>query len=179
MDVANAVLDGTDAVMLSGETAVGRYPVETVATMIRVIEGAEKSALTGTIPQLDTRCEAIDETVALAAMTIADNLRGVRAVACLTGTGNTPRLMARRRSRLPIYALADNPRTLARVALVRGVHPVLFDTGQIDHDRINDEAVRWLERDGVVTSGDRVIISKGDYRNVQGGTNTLKIMVVS
>ena len=86
--------------------------------------------------------------------------------------------MSRSRSRLPIYALGDNPQTLARVALYRGVHPRLLETNQIDYDLVNEAAVKNLEKDGAVVKGDRIILSKGDYRNVQGGTNTLKIMEV-
>ena len=178
MDVANAVLDGTDAVMLSGETAIGRYPTETVAAMARVIEGAESSDSAAPRIGLDYKCEEIDASVALAAMTVAERLAGVRAVACFTATGNTPRLMSRARSNLPIYALADNAATLARVALLRGVHPRLFESVGVDHDEINAVAIERLIADGAVTSGDRVILSKGDYRNVQGGTNTLKIMEI-
>ena len=119
-----------------------------------------------------------DGGINLRAMTIADTLSGVAAVACLTASGNTPRLMSRARSRLPIYAMADHPRTLARVALIRGVHPVLFETHAIDFDLVNEAAIAWLARHGIVSSGDRVILSKGSYRDVQGGTNTLKIMEV-
>lgn len=178
MDVANAVVDGTDAVMLSAETALGRYPVETVRTMVRVIEGAEATEHLQARIVNRPRCSAVDEAVALAAMTAAANLAGVRAVACLTATGNTPRLMSRIYSSLPIYALAPDKRALARVALYRGVQPVLFETEGIDDDLVNDAAVEWLKKDGAVRSGDRVILSKGDFRNVQGGTNTLKIVEV-
>lgn len=179
MDVANAVVDGTDAVMLSAETAVGRYPVETVQTMVRVIEGAEATEHLQARIHNRPPCDAIDEAVALAAMTAAANLSRVRALACLTATGNTPRLMSRIYSTLPIYALAADKRALARVALFRGVQPVLFETGDIDDDLVNEAAIRWLKRDGAVSAGDRVILSKGDFRNVQGGTNTLKIVEVT
>lgn len=176
MDVANAVLDGTDAVMLSGETAIGQYPLQTVQSMARIIEGAETSAHAMVQPQTVEHCTRTDEAIALAAMVMAEKLEGVRAVACLTSSGNTPRLMSRMRANLPIYALADDPATLARVALLRGVHPVLFDATEIDDDLINDAALALLVKAGVVSQGDLVILSKGDYRNVQGGTNTLKIM---
>ena len=179
MDVANAVLDGTDAVMLSGETAMGLFPVETVENMARVIEGAESSAYVKPSLTLEYECTSIDASIAMAAMNIAEHLEGVRAVACLTATGTTTRLMSRSRSRLPIYALSDSLQTLARVALFRGVHPRHFNAEHIDFDLINDAAIKLLQDDGTVTSGDRVILSKGDYRNVQGGTNTLKIVVVS
>ncbi len=175
MDVANAVVDGTDAVMLSAETAVGRYPVETVASMVAVIQGAEASTEYG-FTTMAHPCTATDESIAMAVMTVADNLAGVRAVACLTTSGNTPKLMSKRRSRLPIYALSSNPQTLAKVALYRGVHPVLFDAGEGDYAAVNEAAVDWLKQAGVIKRGDRVILSKGDRRNVPGGTNMLKIV---
>jgi pyruvate kinase len=179
MDVANAVVDGTDAVMLSAETAVGRYPVETVAAMVRVIEGAEETAQYTNAPTDSFRSSAIDESVAMAVMTVANTLTGVRAVACLTASGNTPKLMSRRRSRLPIYALASDHRTLARVALFRGVHPALFETYDADYGQVDQAAVEWLKQAGVVNAGDRVIIAKGDRRHRQGGTNSLKVVEVS
>jgi pyruvate kinase len=177
MDVANAVVDGTDAVMLSGETAIGRYPVETVAAMVRVIRGAETSAefLQSGRPQV--RCRQIDESIALAAMTVANQLDGVRAVACVTTSGTTPRLMSRFRSRLPIYAMSSVPRTLARVALYHSVQPVLF-VGSAERESITDQAIEWLKAQGVVETGDRVILSRGDRRDVPGGTNTLRVVVV-
>ncbi|HEX7036700.1 MAG TPA: pyruvate kinase [Pseudomonadales bacterium] len=178
MDVANAVVDGTDAVMLSAETAVGRYPVETVAAMVRVIEGAEATAQYTNAPPDGFRSSAIDESVAMAAMTVANTLSGVRAVACLTASGNTPKLMSRRRSRMPIYALANDQRTLARVALFRGVHPAFFETYEAEGGQVDAAAVNWLKQAGVVKTGDRVIISRGDRRHKQGGTNTLKVLEV-
>ena len=179
MDVANAVLDGTDAVMLSGETAAGKYPEETVMKMIEIIEGAERNSQFNVASPIDPRCEPIDQAVAVAATQVASNLSGVSAIACLTSHGNTPRLMSRVASNPPIFAMADNPRTLARVALYRGVHPVMFDSSAISFDEVNQAAIDWLKRHHVVKSGDRVIITKGDHHNAQGGTNTLKILQVS
>ena len=179
MDVANAVLDGTDAVMLSAETASGKYPVKVVCAMVRIIEGAESTPYAAPQTSLSYSCDSIDESIALAAMTVAEHLADVRVVACLTSTGNTPKLMSRSRSRLPVYALAHKPETLARVALFRGVHPRLFETSQIDYELINEAAVEFLVRDGAVTKGDIIILSKGDFQNVQGGTNTLKVLEVS
>lgn len=178
MDVANAVLDGTDAVMLSGETAVGCHPVAAVRSMSEVVRGAEGSDAPSADAERPGDCDSVDASLALAAMTVADTLSGVAAVACLTASGNTPRLMSRARSRLPIYAMAHSPSTLARVALIRGVHPVLFETEGVDFDLVNEAAIAWLTQHGIVSFGDRVILSKGDYRDVQGGTNTLKIMEV-
>ena len=178
MDIANAVLDGTDAVMLSAETAAGAFPVEAVKQMVQIIRGAESSHSTER-SAVEYRCETIDESVAMAAMSVAETLDDVTAVACLTASGNTPRLMSRRRSRLPIYALADNADTLARVALFRGVHPRMFRSEDIDFEQVNEAALVQLKDDGTVSSGDRVVLSKGDLRNVQGGTNTMKIMEVA
>lgn len=179
MDVANAVVDGTDAVMLSAETAVGRYPVETVEHMVRVIVGAEATAQYTNAPPDGVRSASIDESVAMAAMTVANTLKGVRAVACLTASGNTPKLMSRRRSRMPIYALANDYRTLARVALFRGVHPAFFETyDDSEYGQVEQAAVDWLKQAGVVKPGDRVIVSKGDRRHRAGGTNTLKVLEV-
>lgn len=179
MDVANAVLDGTDAVMLSGETAVGKNPVTVVKAMVNVIEGAEASDHFHREPSAIVDSLTIDESIARAAMKVAEQLSGVRAVACLTASGKTPRLMSHNRSRLPIYAMANDPRTLARVALYRGVHPVHFDTGTLSYESVNDSALDWLKEHGAVQAGDRVILSKGDYENVQGGTNTLKVLEVT
>ena len=161
MDVANAVLDGTDAVMLSGETAAGKYPEETVMKMIEIIEGAERNSQFNVASPIDPRCEPIDQAVAVAATQVASNLSGVSAIACLTSHGNTPRLMSRVASNPPIFAMADNPRTLARVALYRGVHPVMFDSSAISFDEVNQAAIDWLKRHHVVKSGDRVIIHQG------------------
>lgn len=178
MDVANAVLDGTDAVMLSGETATGRFPKETVKSMIEIIKGAERNSQFNVASPIDPLCEPIDQAVALAATQVASNLQGVSAIACLTAQGRTPQLMSRVASNPPIFAFADNPRTLARIALYRGVHPVLFDTSAINLDEINQSAIDWLKRHHVVKAGERVVLTKGDYHNVQGGTNTLKILQV-
>ena len=178
MDVSNAVLDGTDAVMLSAETATGKYPVETAQAMARVIEGAESTPFAAPETSLDYDCESIDESIALAAMNIAEHLADVRAVACLTSTGNTPRLMSRSRSRLPIYALGNNPRTLSRMALYRGVHPRLLETASMDYALINEAVVDFLVETGAAASEDVIILSKGDLQDVQGGTNTLKVLQV-
>jgi pyruvate kinase len=179
MDVANAVLDGTDAVMLSAETAVGRYPLETVQRMVSVIEGAEGSAQSLEMATSPYRCENIDESIAMATMTVAERLANIKAVVSLTASGKTPRLMSRSRSRLPIYALANNEATLGSMAIVRGVHPRLFRSQQIDYDRVNEAAIQFLQDLGTLSPGDRVVLSKGDYRDVQGGTNTMKILEVA
>ena len=144
-DVANAVLDGTDAVMLSAETAVGKYPVETVKAMARVIEGAEKHPLAQRSKhRLDETFQRIDESLALSAMYVANHLQGVKAVICMTETGFTPLLMSRITSSLPIYAMAEKLGTCEITALYKGVVPVPFDTSQLDPSEVNHLAVEKL-----------------------------------
>ncbi|MCV6612838.1 MAG: pyruvate kinase [Amphritea sp.] len=178
-DVANAVLDGTDAVMLSAETAAGDYPVETVQAMVRVIHGAEsqhQARKSG--HRMHQSFSNIDETIGMAAMYAANHLSGVKAVIAMTETGATPLLMSRIRSGLPIFALSPNTASLHRTAMFRGVVPMHFDASSMPHEQINQSAVNSLLEAGVINTGDLVMISKGDYLNVHGGTNTLKIVRV-
>jgi pyruvate kinase len=178
-DVANAVLDGTDAVMLSAETAVGDYPVETVKAMARVIEGAEKHPLAQRSKhRMHQTFQRIDESLALSAMYVANHLHGVKAVICMTETGFTPLLMSRITSSLPIYAMAQKLGTCEITALYRGVVPVPFDTSSLDPSEVNHCAVEKLREYDAVSDGDLVLITKGDFVNVHGGTNTLKIVRV-
>ncbi|HSG02907.1 MAG TPA: pyruvate kinase [Marinobacterium sp.] len=178
-DVANAVLDGTDAVMLSAETAAGDYPVETVEAMVRVIIGAEKNRMSQVSKhRMDETFERIDESIAMAAMYTANHLKGVKAIISMSETGATPLLMSRIRSGLPIYAYSRHPKTQTRVALYRGVQTIPFDTADMENASVNQIAVQKLVDRGDVTDGDLVLITKGDYVNAQGGTNTLKIVRV-
>jgi len=177
-DVANAVLDGTDAVMLSAETAAGAYPVETVEAMGRVILGAEKHPLAHRSKhRMDQVFHKIDETIALSTMYAANHLEGVKAIICLTESGDTPRLMSRIRSHLPIYAFSRHPRTQSRVALFRGVNPIPFDSERIPESELNARAVKELVQRNLVFEGDLVLITKGTG-NAQGGTDTLRIVRV-
>lgn len=178
-DVANAVLDGTDAVMLSAETAAGDYPVETVTAMARVIEGAERHPLVQRSKhRIDQSFARIDESLALAAMYVANHLEGVKAVICMTETGFAPLIMSRITSSLPIYAMADKLGTCEITALYKGVVPVPFHASTMDPKQVNHLAVETLRKHNVVEDGDLVLITKGDFVNVQGGTNTLKVVRV-
>lgn len=178
-DVANAVLDGTDAVMLSAETAAGDFPVETVEAMARVIIGAEKerSASLGSY-RLDEELGSIDESIALSVMYSANHLVGVKAIIALTESGSTPRLMSRVGSSLPIFAFSRHVSTQRKVALYRGVQPVPFDT--VDTAPSAEDyvrAVNILKDDGVLVDGDLVIVTSGDSDKL-GGTNSMKILRV-
>ncbi|ACR11464.1 pyruvate kinase [Teredinibacter turnerae] len=178
-DVANAVLDGTDAVMLSAETAAGKYPVQTVEAMVRVIRGAEKHPQAETSPaKPEGGYTAIDQAVAMSAMYAAHELQRVKCIASMTESGSTPLLMSRYGARLPIFAFSRNPKTLRRAALFRGVQPILFDSDTIPHAETNVRAVEILREQENLEDGDMILISKGDYANVHGGTNTLKIVKV-
>ncbi|WP_439133997.1 pyruvate kinase [Pseudomaricurvus sp.] len=178
-DVANAVLDGTDAVMLSAETAAGSFPVEAVEAMDRVIRGAEKqpSAMISK-HRLHESFDNIDETIALAAMYTANHLEGVKAIISFTETGRTPLYMTRIDSGLSVFAFTDHKRTESRLAMYRSVVPVTFDTSNFAPEQLNQAVVDELVRREVVATGDLVIISKGDFLNVHGGTNTMKIVRV-
>jgi len=177
-DVANAVLDGTDAVMLSAETAAGKYPDLAVAAMARVCIGAEKQRLARVSDhRINTEFRRIDETIAMATMYAANHL-GARAIAALTESGSTALWMSRISSGIPIYALTGHVRTRRKVTLYRGVYPVSFDTTSNNHAEVNQEAVDELVRRGAVRDGDWVIITKGDLMGVHGGTNAMKIVRV-
>lgn len=176
-DVANAVLDGTDAVMLSAETAAGQFPVQTVEAMVRVIIGAEKQPQAETAPIRTQVCKAIDESIAMATMHVANQLEGVKGIAALTESGSTPLMMSRLGARLPIFAFSHDEATLRRAALFRGVQTVLFDNRAIPSAEINRQAIEILREQEIVEDNDLVILSKGDS-NVLGGTNTMKILQV-
>lgn len=178
-DVANAVLDGTDAVMLSGETAAGGFPVEAVEAMDRIILGAEcHPSAHVSEHRLHEDFSAADESVAMAAMYTANHLSGVTAIISLTESGNTPLLMSRISSRMPIFAFTRKSKTENRVALYRGVVPVTYNIARVTPEQVNQTAVKELLVRGAVKEGDWVIISKGDFNNVHGGTNTMKVVKV-
>ena len=177
-DVANAVLDGTDAVMLSAETAAGKYPEKAVAAMDRICREAEKQASARTSDhRLNTQFGRIDEAIAMAAMYTANHL-GVTAIAALTESGATPLWMSRISSGIPIYALTPHVATRRKVTMYRGVYPVSFRIDSTHHPVVNKEAVDELVRRGAVRDDDLIIITKGDLMGVHGGTNAMKVVRV-
>jgi pyruvate kinase len=177
-DVANAVIDGTDAVMLSAETATGRYPAKVIEAVDRICAGAERQRLFQVAERRSgMRFKRIDEAIAKAAMYTANQL-GVKAIAALTESGATPLWMSRISSGIPIYALTRHVETSRKVTLYRGVYPVSFDATSTNHVQVNREAIEELLRRGAVRDGDLVIITKGDLMGVHGGTNAMKIIRV-
>ncbi|MGM0700964.1 MAG: pyruvate kinase [Pseudomonadota bacterium] len=176
-DVANAVLDGTDAVMLSAETAAGDFPVETIEAMDRVCLGAERERIAQESGhRIHEGFSQIDETIALSAMYAANHLKGVAAIACMTASGYTPLIASRIRSGLPIVGLAHSAIAQRRMALYRGVVSLPFDTSEMTADELNDQALARLVAHGIAEPGDHVILTRGDHMNAHGGTNTLKIL---
>lgn len=180
MDVANAVLDGTDAVMLSGETAAGDYPVETVEAMAKVCSGAEKHpSVNVSRHRMDKEFTDINEAVAMATMYAANHLKGVKAIVALTESGDTPLLLSRISSGLPIFSLSRHSATLSRTALYRGVYPVQFDFSDVDIVKVAEAALTVLKARGFLTTGDLVLLTHGDDYEAVGSTNSCKVLTVS
>ena len=182
-DVANAVMDGTDAVMLSAETATGRYPIKAVQAMAQVIEGAEKYELINSPSRyrsVEGAFKGTEEAIAMAVMYTANHLK-VRAIVALTESGATPLWMSRIRADLPVYAFTRHEATRRRVTLYRGVYPVIFDVPA--SDRSTESLYRALFNRllelQLVEMHDLVILTKGELSGVQGGTNSMQILKVA
>ncbi|MFM7432858.1 MAG: pyruvate kinase [Gammaproteobacteria bacterium] len=178
-DVANAVLDGTDAVMLSAETATGKYPVKAVAAMAEVIQGAETYHLSQSRPRerSDITFTQTEEAIAHAVMYTANHLN-VRAIVALTESGATTLWMSRLRSDIPIYAFTRHEGTRRRVTLYRGVYPVSFDVQPNDAVPLAQRVFDMLLDLRIVDDGDQIILTKGELSGVQGGTNSMQILRV-
>ena len=177
-DVANAVLDGTDAVMLSAETASGKYPVETIEAMARIAYEAEKSAPVAPEREfLDRAFTRVDQSIAMAALFTAYHLN-VKAIAALTQSGSTALWMSRLSFRVPIYALTSETATRYRTCIFRGVYPLMVGYQGHDRDALLDEAEDVLVKHGAVQPGDLIVVSFGEPIGTPGGTNTLKIVKV-
>lgn len=162
MDVANAVLDGTDAVMLSAETAAGDFPEETVKAMAEVCLGAESHpSVQVSKHRLDQQFTTIEETIALSTMYAANHLDGVKAIIALTESGATPQMMSRISSALPIFAMSRHEVTLAKMALYRGVQPVYFDSTAHAPEAVAQKALETLAAAGYLQSGDMAMMTKG------------------
>jgi pyruvate kinase len=177
-DVANAVLDGTDAVMLSAESASGHFPVEAVEAMVRVCVEAEKSAqVTLDREFLDRVFTRVDQSIAMGALFTAHHLK-VKAIASLTQSGSTALWMSRLNCGVPIFALTPEPATLTKCALMRDVRPLTLPYEGHDRERLLLEAEQVLLDKGVVQLGDLIVITMGEPIGQSGGTNTLKIVKV-
>ncbi len=179
-DVANAVLDGTDAVMLSAETAVGKYPVEVVAAMADAALGAERQAVTRISSyRSDRQFSSAQETIAMSAIYAANHYGNVRGIACLTESGTTPLLMSRLSSGLPIFAFSRRAETLQKLCLCRGVIPLFFDASAFDQDDVEPRAIELLVDGGYLQKHDSILLTKGSVQGEAGATNIMKILPVS
>ena len=178
-DVANAVMDGTDAVMLSAETAAGKYPVKAVAAMTEVIEGAETYHLSMHRPRerSNVRFSHTEEAIANAVMYTANHLN-VRAIVALTESGATTQWMSRLRSDIPIYAFTRHEATRRRVTIYRGVYPVAFDIPRDSRRSLFQSVFDMLLELELAAEGDQIILTQGELTGVQGGTNSLQILTV-
>jgi pyruvate kinase len=178
-DVANAVLDGSDAVMLSGESAVGKYPVRAVEAMAEVIEGAETYQLARERgrDRFEGRVVEFDQAIAHAVMYTANHM-DVEAIVALTESGSTPLWMSRIRSDIPIFAFTRHERTQRRVALYRGVHSISFDITHTEPEQLYRAISKELLDRGHVKPGDELILTLGELSGVSGGTNTMKLLRV-
>jgi len=176
-DVANAVLDGTDAVMLSGETAVGRYPDKVVKAMGRICEHAEQQrAAMHSDHRVDLTFGRVDEAIAMATMYTANHLK-VCAIASLTESGATVLWMSRISSGIPIFALTQNVATQRKVTLYRGVYPIKVEFDKLGPYNVSQSVVDVLHERGIASSGDRVIVTRGDMLGDSGGgSNAMKII---
>jgi pyruvate kinase len=177
LDVANAVLDGTDAVMLSGETASGKHPDKAVAAMRRVCEGAERQFEPKENYNFSRRLDRVDQAVSLAAIFMTGHI-GVRAIIALTESGGTAQWLSRYRSRVPIYALSRRQGARRRMMLYRDVTPIAFDPMGVDANHAAFAAVQHMFNMNCLAEGDRVILTTGDHTGQHGGTNTLKLLRV-
>jgi len=178
-DVANAVLDGTDAVMLSAETAAGKYPIETVETMAAIALEAERAEEVQPIEAgfLNKRFGRIDQSIAAGALFTAQHL-GCKAIVALTESGSTALWISRQRTQVPIFALTSQADSLRRMALYRNVTPLLMGSFD-DRDSALAEAERLLTAQGVLRPGDTYAITCGEPMGYPGGTNMLKICRVN
>lgn len=176
-DVANAVLDGTDAVMLSAETATGKFPLETIVEVANICAEAEMAE--------DVKLDAdfsgktfsrIDQSIAMGALFTAHHL-GCKAIVALTDSGSTALWMSRHRIHIPIYALTPKLATQRKMALYRNVRPLLMDQ-TAERDEVLADAEAHLKKRGIVFNGDIYAITCGEPMGAAGGTNTLKICQV-
>ena len=181
-DVANAVLDGTDAVMLSGESAAGKYPIEAVMAMHRTCIETEKQKVMPSSSTRDPRFppHSVDECIARQAIETA-HMMPIKAIAAFTQSGNTTLFMSRHLGDVPIYALTPEENTLGRVSLYRNVNPKMInDTYSSDTDapRATREVIAMLKHDGLVEAGDLTVMTLGTPMGRAGATNTMKIVEV-
>ena len=178
LDVANAVIDGTDAVMLSAETASGTYPVKAVEAMVRICLGAERQFDRDTDFEAAPRnLQRADQAIAMAGMFLGEHIK-VRAILALTESGGTARFLSRFRSSVPIFGLSRHDGARRKMALMRDVFPIAFDSRGLPTREAARGAIKQLFDLGLLAETDRVLITSGDHMEVHGTTNTLRLLQV-
>ena len=178
LDVANAVIDGTDAVMLSAETAAGSFPVRAVEAMARICVGAERQFAHDTDFEAAQRnLERADQAIAMAAMFLSEHI-GVRAIVAMTESGGTARYLSRFRASAPIYAITRHDGARRQMALMRDVFPINFDSRGLTPREAARGSIRLLVEAGLLAAGDRVVFTSGEHMETHGATNTLRLLEV-
>jgi pyruvate kinase len=178
LDVANSVFDGTDAVMLSAETAVGRHPATVVEAMNRICLGAERHNDTQIqCDNFNVQFQRIDQAIAMAAMFMATNV-SVQAIVALSESGSTAQWLSRTRSAVPIFALSPLRDSRRRMALFRGVYPIAHDFPSANVEETLSEGLSVLYEQGHIKEGDRIILTMGENTGNEGGTNSLRLVQV-
>jgi len=178
LDVANAVIDGTDAVMLSQESAAGNWPVKAVEAMARICVGAEKQFVADVDFEKARRgLERADHAIAMATMFLSEHI-GVRGVVAMTESGGTARFLSRFRSSVPIFAFSRHGPARRKMALMRDVFPMDYDSrGQTPREAARG-SIRMLVDAGLLQSGDRVVFTSGEHMETKGATNTLRLLQI-
>jgi len=178
LDVANAVIDGTDAVMLSQESAAGHWPVRAVETMARICATAERQFVANIdFEKAERELERADQAIAMATMFLCEHI-GIRAVVAMTESGGTARYLSRFRSSVPIYAFSHHPGARRRMALMRDVFPMDYDSrGQSSREAARG-SIQLLVEAGWLVPGDRVVFTSGEHMQTRGATNTLRLLQV-
>ncbi len=178
LDVANAVIDGTDAVMLSAESAAGRYPVKAVEALVRICLGAERQFDHDSDFEAAPRnLQRADQAIAMAAMFLSEHV-GVRAIVAMTESGGTARFLSRFRATAPVFGLSRHPGARRQMALMRAVVPMDFDSrGLATRDAVRT-GIQQLFDAGRLDEGERVIFTSGDHMEHRGATNTLRLLQV-
>ncbi len=178
LDVANAVLDGTDAIMLSQESAIGKHPAKVVAAVDRICRGSESTDRSiDRIERGDDQFSSTEEAVAMATMYTARHYE-VAAILALTESGSTAKWLSQSLSGIPIYAVTPHAWTQRRVTAFRGVHPISFNMNKKSDKPIEVQAVKKILEDKIIKKGDLLLVTRGELAGVQGGTNTMKIIMV-
>ena len=175
-DVANAILDGTDAIMLSAETASGLYPVKVITMVDKICLSAEKHASFYYPLNAETcQYQRSNQAIAMAAMHAANHFP-VGAILALTESGATAVWMSRLHSTVPIYAISANPKTVSKLSLVNNVFPLYFDYHHLHHSDVNQEVINEMRNRGFIEDNMFVLITRGHTIGQSGGTNSLEII---